>query len=413
MGKTRETEPAHGSWRFDAELAWLRFWRRPARTLVGAWAVIAAAATVTFVLSLGDGLHEYLSARLQAFTPALWVEAAGQPGVGPPASPDGNPPASTGALPSSPTDTATRLAALPGVTAVSRHVVTPVLASSGRRSAPARLEGYDPGLVSAVLPGASDALEGRLPATGEIVAGAILAAELGVEIGDTIQLVAADGRTQAATVVGLVRAGHWTVDGQLLLVPYEAADALAGPGDRRGYALGVEPGRDLARLRLDVQRTTGAWAQPWYEGRSSLLAALAVERRVMLWISLAAVVTAAFATASVTALRVMEQRYELAVLRAVGAGFAGTLRTVLAESVTSAAAGAMLGAGLGWAASWALAQSPVPLPPEFGLEYMPVSPKWSHAALAVGLAVASTALATIVPAAKAAALDPAEILRDA
>ena len=44
----------------------------------------------------------------------------------------------------------------------------------------------------------------------------------------------------------------------------------------------------------------------------------------MLWISLAAVVTAAFATASVTALRVMEQRYELAILQAMGAGFSPT-----------------------------------------------------------------------------------------
>ena len=60
------------TWRFDAELAWLGFWRRPARTLVGTWAVIVAVAAVTFVLSLGDGLHEYLSRRLQAFTPALW-----------------------------------------------------------------------------------------------------------------------------------------------------------------------------------------------------------------------------------------------------------------------------------------------------------------------------------------------------
>lgn len=398
MSQRRETGNApwprpKGLWRFDAELASLRFWRRPARMLVGAWAVIAAAATVTFVLGLGDGLHDYLSARLQAFTPALWVEAAWQPGAA---------------------GLESRLEALPGVTAVSKHVAVPVLASAGRASAPARLEGFEPDRIARILPAAPGTVDGRLPsAADEIAAGAVLAAELGVALGSTVRLVSADGRAHTATVVGLIRAGHLTVDGQLLLAPFEAADTLAGPGARRGYALGVQPERDLSRLRLEIQQATGAWVQPWYEGRGSLLAALAVERRVMLWISLAAVVTAAFATASVTALRVMEQRYELAVLRAVGAGFAGTLRTVLMESVAGAAAGAALGAGLGWAASWALAQSPVPLPPEFGLEYIPVSPKWRHAALAVGLAVGSTALAAIVPAAKAAALDPAEILRDA
>lgn len=398
MGKIAKNKAARALWRFDAELAWLRFRRRPAGTLVGAWAVIVAAAAVTFVLSLGDGLHEYLSERLQAFTPALWVEATGE---------------TAGSTDAQAADTVSKLLELPGVTAVSRHVAFPVLASSRRQSIPARLEGYDPESIAAVLPAAKGALEGRLPtAAGEVVAGAVLAAELGVGPGDDIQLVAAGGESRVARLVGLIRIGNLTVDGQLLLASYETAETLAGPGARRGYALGVEPGRDLAPLRLEVQRITGAWVQPWYEGRSSLLAALAVERRVMLWISLAAVITAAFATASVTALRVMEQRYELAVLQAVGAGFANTLRTVLSESLSGAAAAAVIGAALGWTAGWILSRSPIPLPPEYGLEYLPVSPKLHHAALAVGLAVFSTALASVVPAAKAAAMDPVETLRD-
>src|SRR5690606_27173814 len=100
-------------------------------------------AAVTFVLSLGDGLHEYLSERLQAFTPALWVQAT-------------EPPDAAGRLlPHAPTseaesshdedhEMARRLAALPGVTRVSKHVLAPVLASAGGRSAAVRLEGYEP-----------------------------------------------------------------------------------------------------------------------------------------------------------------------------------------------------------------------------------------------------------------------------
>lgn len=396
----RVREGLKAAWRFDTELAWLRFWRKPARTLVGAWAVIVAVAAVTFVLSLGDGLHDYLSERLQIFAPALWVQATKPSELSDPPSEEDD-------------DMAHRLGSLPGVTAVSRHVASPVLASSGRRSSPARLEGYDLGPIFDILPGAQSALEGRLPsAPDEIVAGVVLAAELGVRLGDEIQLIATEGQTQTVVIVGLVRVGHWTVDEQLLLAPYSSAERLVGPDARRGYALGVERGRDLAVLRLEVQRATGAWAQPWYEGRSSLFAALAIERRVMLWISLAAVVTAAFATASVTALRVMEQRYELAILQAVGAGFANTLRTVLAESVTSAAVGAALGAGLGWAAGWALSRAPISLPPEFGIAYIPVSPKLRHAFLAITLTIVSTALASIVPAVRGASLDPVEALRN-
>ena len=152
---------SNATWPFDAELAWLRFWRRPARTLVGTWAVITAAA-VTFVLSLGDGLHEYLSQRLQAFTPAIWVQAppplAGTQAPTPPVpetmveEPPIAPTESTQAAPGETDEFVRRLRTLPGVTAVSKHVLSPVLASSGRRSSPARLEGYEPEAVLVILP---------------------------------------------------------------------------------------------------------------------------------------------------------------------------------------------------------------------------------------------------------------------
>ena len=161
------------TWRFDAELAWLGFWRRPARTLVGTWAVIVAVAAVTFVLSLGDGLHEYLSRRLQAFTPALWVQATGPVREAPAHPPAGAPAEDPTAGTVKADEFAGRLGELPGVTAVSKHVLIPVLASSERRSSPARLEGYEPEAILEILPAARSALEGRLPtAEGEIVLGA-------------------------------------------------------------------------------------------------------------------------------------------------------------------------------------------------------------------------------------------------
>lgn len=429
-------------WLFDLELAWVRFRRRPVRTLVGTWAVIVAVAAVTFILSLGDGLHEYLSRRLQAFTPALWVEApASQEGafLEPPSGrdqtpgPQGAPPngelidgepsgrgerskAASSAPEAAGVDAGSlgrTLREHPGVSAVSPHVALPVLLMSGRTALPARLEGYDPAALASVLPGFREALQGRAPsAAGEAALGTQLAAQLGLALGGTVLATSPDGRSVTLTVVGTFHAGLATVDSQLVITDLETANSMSGPGTRRGYALAVEPGTDLAALRLSLQKATGSWVQPWYEGRSSLLEALAVERHVMLWISLAAVATAAFATASVTALRVMEQRSELAILQAVGAGFFNTLRTVLAESLTSALAGAVLGAALGAAAGWALSRYPVALPPQFGLAYLPVRPRLHHAVFAVLIVLASTAAASLGPALRAARLDPAAVLRE-
>jgi len=380
---------------YDLELAWTRFWRRPVGTLIGTWAVVVAVAAVTFVLSLGDGLSEYLSQRLQALTPPLWVEAPTPP----------------------PDDAASdpfarKILAQPGVLSASPHVSFPVLVSTGRHAYPARLEGYDPEVLGNVLPGLRRALQGRAPTQRrEAVLGSELAVQLGVAIGDALSVTPAGGEALSLTVVGLIHAGISSVDGQLIIADWQTAASAAGPGAKWGYAVGAEPGADLAALRLAIQQATQAWVQPWYEGKSSLLEALAVERQVMLWISLAAVATAAFATASVTALRAMEQRYELAILQAVGAGFANTVRLVLAESLTSAFTGALLGALLGWAGGWALSRHPLPLPPQFGLAYLPVRPSLAHALLGVALTLLSTTLASVGPALKAAKLDPAELLR--
>src|SRR5690606_35611792 len=106
--------------------------------------------------------------------------------------------------------------------------------------------------------------------------------------------------------------------------------------------LGVEDMADLDALRRDIQRRTGRWVRPWYEGRAALVETLAVERTVMLWISLTAVATAAFGSAGIALLRLAERRYELGVMPAVGASPGSLARGALAESLIASLLGSLV-----------------------------------------------------------------------
>lgn len=385
-----------GGWSVDLELAWANIRKDPLRTAAGSWAVAIAVASFLFVLAVGSGLRDYLESRLLRLTPAIWVEA----------------PAAAGAGGAGVEAVRLRLLALPHVTAASYVVDGAALLSSGQRAVPAHVEGYQLEHLAAVLPGASRAVQGELPsAPGEVALGVQLARALNVAAGERITATGPGGAL-ALTVTATLEAGVAAVDARAAITSHETAAALAGPAGRTGFALAVAPRAPLERLRLEIQEATGLWVRPWYEENQALLEAFAVEAQVMLWLTLSALATASVATAAISLLRLAARRFELGVLHASGASPLNLVRTVLFETVGTALAGALLGLIVALLAIAVVERVPVPLPPRFGLAYLPVKAQARHVALALLAALASAVLAALPPAVRAGRLAPAEALRN-
>lgn len=384
-------------WSIDLELAWASIRRDPLRAVAGAWAIAFATASLLFVLAVGGGLREYLESRLLLLTPAVWVEAPAAP---------------PGAFEAELEQVKRRLLSLEGVTAASYVVDGAALLSSGRLSVPARLEGYQSEELAAVLPGAGQAASGRLPRSdGEVALGGRLADALNAAVGERIAATGAGGAFELR-VVGILEAGVAAVDSRAAITTFDTAQALLGRTGRSGLALAAAPRASLERLRGEIQEATGLWVRPWYEENQALLEALAVEAQVMLWITLAALATAAVATASISLLRIAARRFELGVLQAAGASPANLVRTVLFETVAAALAGALFGLFLASGALLLFERIPIPLPPRFGLTYLPVRLEARHIAQALFAALAAAAAAALPPAVRAARIEPVEALRN-
>jgi len=105
---------------------------------------------------------------------------------------------------------------------------------------------------------------------------------------------------------------------------------------------------------------------------------------------------------TILTIAVAERTSEIGLLRAVGATQRRILLLFLGEAALLAAIGGTAGLLLGWAAALLL---------EFALPALPVHTPWSYALLAELVAVSVGLLAGVLPARRAAHLDPLEALR--
>ncbi|HET7465707.1 MAG TPA: FtsX-like permease family protein [Candidatus Dormibacteraeota bacterium] len=261
-------------------------------------------------------------------------------------------------------------------------------------------------------------------AGGQIVLGSNFAAEFGKRVGDTVMLpvkpadAGADFVQHAYTVVGILNrtltapdTGAFVslADAQQLLKEQLPASLQAG-FNAAMYAAGFNvygtPGTNLDQLadRINAQ-VSGVKAQR----PSKIVAALVAGGRLFTEITTAAALLAlvigGLAVINTMIMAVSERVREIGLKKAVGATTGAVTREFLLESSLIGLTGGVMGFGLGFGitslinATAPAAQGPIFL----------VTP--GLAALCVGFALALGAVAGILPALRAARLDPVAALR--
>lgn len=306
--------------------------------------------------------------------------------------------------------------------AVAVHGVTATAAVSSSGGAPTGPEsgaaGGDRVVVVAVPDHANDVVRGGLAAldSGTLSAPTALVPSWwvgsgAVDLGGTVTL-SVDGRSQQFTVaVGrLTDAGVFS--GSTVVVTQAALDRLAPSApavtvwgaltaDAEAPAVMAEVNR-LAADQPGLQ-VTGAAAD-----RASLQSVLGTVTAVATGLLAVAVVIAIVGIGNTLGLAVAERTRESALLRALGLR-RGQLRLMLAwEATLLAAVGATVGLALGVAYGWAGAASTFG---EIGRTLV-LSVPWARVAAVLVLAVGAGALASVLPARRAARIAPAEALAE-
>jgi lipoprotein-releasing system permease protein len=332
-----------------------------------------------------------------------------------------------------PFSVAGRVRQVPGVVGASPYIFSQMMISSGAGAAGGVLRGVDVATIGDVtrLPkdivqGSIDALRRNVPAgLPGILLGKELAVNLGVSLGDVVEILVPGGnvtplgtfpRVTRFRVGGISESGMYEYDATFAYVSFQEAGKLLGM-DERGTGIEVKVADVYAagKVAARVRSTLGPpfWAKDWMQSNRNLFSALRLEKVVMFIILVLIVMVAAFNIISTLIMIVMEKTRDIAVLMTMGATRKTILRVFALEGLLIGVVGTGLGTALGMFLCDLLRRYRfIRLPSDvYYISTLPVLLDPVNILLVSGSSVLICFLATLYPSVQAARIDPAEAIR--
>lgn len=313
------------------------------------------------------------------------------------------------------------LEARPEVTAVAPFLSTQALiarrASAGlgisARQGYTQIVGIDPSLETAVLDLPVLAEQAGALEQHGIVLGASLAQQLGVLRGDEVILRDISGETTRLVVAGTFRVGNELIDSVASYMALPDLQGYMGVGDRiSGYHLRVSDPQRASEIGVELGDAFGLRPISWESLFASLISQLDLQKAVISVVVFLIVLVAAMGIANILVLTVAEKTEEIAIVRALGASERQVLAVFTLEGFMLGAAGTVLGVLLGLGVSAYFRFQPYPLPGDlYFITQLPVETQLADVLWVSALSLGISVLAGVVPARRAARLDPVEVLR--
>jgi lipoprotein-releasing system permease protein len=255
----------------------------------------------------------------------------------------------------------------------------------------------------------------------QVVLGAELATRIGVSVGDHFFLAPANQLQSVMPtlrVAGIFRSGLFEYDSTWIYLDFGTAAKLAG--DQHVASVISVQVNDADNVKQIATRVSGALDAgyttiDWQQANQPLFAALALERRMGLFIIGLIIAIAALNITTMLILVVVERRRDIAILSTLGATRTGVMLVFIIEGAVVGAIGALAGVLLGLLACFiANHYKLVSLPPDvYSISHVPLNANFRETLVAALIAFGLSVLATIYPARNAARLRPVEVLRDA
>ena len=304
---------------------------------------------------------------------------------------------------------------LPGLRAAPVLVGSVVLTFAGR-SEGVTLSGIIPAKMQGVSTLETKMTEGSLATLAAnpngLVIGEGLAKKFGLSLGGVVNVAAPAGEVRALKVVGLFRTGNASYDETQTFALLKRVQGLLDRPDRvnRFILQFSDPyvARDVARR---IEQQIGYKAVSWLEASEDLMSVLLVRNLIMYSVVAAILVVAAFGIYNTLSTIVMEKVHDIAILKSMGFHARDIQQIFLAEGVLLGLIGSLLGLGLGLGLMALLGQVEIKPPGATDIVQLPIYWGYDQYLMALGFALTSAVGAAVLPARKAARVQPVTILR--
>ncbi len=308
------------------------------------------------------------------------------------------------------------LGQFPNVAAVSEIVSGSVLAESPLRNAQAQILGINLGdhlqvsdLASQIILG--DANRFRADLIGALI-GVNLAERLQVSVGDTITLSNMAGGNRRFRIDGVFRTGSRDIDKIRLYVHMSEARSLLKRPFGASYLQVHLFDRDRApmdALRMEdvLQHSVTSWQEReevWLDVFTALQVSSAITVSTIILIS-------GLGMFNTLAMMVMEKTREISILRSMGYTRKDISRIFVWLGVIVLAMGTVTGWLVGAGLTYGVSRLPIRIRGIFSTDHFVVNPLPSHYVIAAITAAIIVMIASLIPARRAARLEPGDVIR--
>lgn len=275
--------------------------------------------------------------------------------------------------------------------------------------------GIDAELSSQVLdlPVLRDQAEALASDRGIVLGESLAMSQLGVFGGSEVMISEISGRRESFTVAGSFRVGNELIDNVTSYLSIPALQEFLGQPDRiSGFHVRVSEPSAAAEIAQRLGSSYGLLSSSWQNLFAGLIDQLELQRTLITVVVFLIVLVAAMGIANVLVLTVAEKTTEIGVLRALGASERQVLRIFTLEGFVLGVTGTILGAILGVLVSLYFRHQPYPLPGNlYFITQLPVDIRAFDIVWVCLVSVGTAVLASLLPARRAARLDPASVLR--
>jgi len=345
-------------------------------------------------------------------------------------------------------DIATRIATLPGVIGATGTTYDGAVIIGPQAAAYAVLRAVDTkssqalnDLKRSLIDGAVDPLVIELPEPGgkrenpsvnfPVVLGEELARRTGLRLGDVAEIISASGNlnsekltagqvrsnTRRVRVIGITRSGLFEYDSTWIYLSLNDASEISGTSQGASViSVQIADIYDAGRVAENIKSTLGNEYKTvdWQEANRPLFAALALERRMGLFVIALIILIAALNITSTLILVVVERARDIGILGAMGATSKSIMGIFMIEGAIIGALGGLTGIVLGIIVCvignrYRLVSLPADV---YSISNVPFHAQPRDVLLAALVAFLLSFLATIYPARAAARVRPVAMLRD-
>ncbi len=214
-------------------------------------------------------------------------------------------------------------------------------------------------------------------------------------------------------IAGVFQSGYYDFDTTLIIVPLKAVQIMSYVGDSVSHIdIMLEKVYDAPKIADKISSNTGLVTRTWGEMNRNLLAALSLEKTVMILVFSLIVVIAGFVVGVILNMMVREKTKDIGIMRSMGFSSKSIMNIFLIEGFTLGIAGNILGLLLSSLIIWYIKNFSISqLTSIYYLSKIPVEISYREVVIILIANLTVIFLSSIFPAYRAAKLKPVEALK--